>query len=159
MKLITSSLLFGALCLAVPALAASGPAGHSHDDTAFGQPGDPSKPARVINVSMKETEDGKMLFVPAKIDVRLGEQVRFTARNNGGLDHEIVIGTLEANLKHGEEMKKNPDMEHSDPNAARVQPKKTSDIVWKFTKAGEFDFSCLIPGHREAGMFGTIVVK
>ena len=56
-------------------------------------------------------------------------------------------------------MAKNPDMEHDDPNAKRLAPKKTGEIVWKFTKAGEFDFSCLIPGHREAGMFGKIVVK
>ena len=57
------------------------------------------------------------------------------------------------------EMQKNPDMEHDDPNAKRLKPKATGEIVWQFTKAGTFDFSCLIPGHREAGMFGTIVVE
>ena len=57
------------------------------------------------------------------------------------------------------EMQKNPDMEHDDPNAKRLAPKKTGEIVWAFTKPGEFDFSCLIPGHREAGMTGKIVVK
>jgi uncharacterized cupredoxin-like copper-binding protein len=56
------------------------------------------------------------------------------------------------------EMEKNPDMEHDDPNAKRLKPRSTGDIVWHFTKAGTFDFSCLIPGHREAGMFGTIIV-
>lgn len=56
-------------------------------------------------------------------------------------------------------MKKNPGMEHDDPNGKRLTPKKTSEIVWKFTKAGEFDYSCLIPGHREAGMIGMVVVK
>ncbi len=56
-------------------------------------------------------------------------------------------------------MKKNPEMEHDDPNAKRVAPKKKSEIVWKFTKAGTFEFGCLIPGHREAGMTGTVVVK
>jgi len=25
--------------------------------------------------------------------------------------------------------------------------------------AGRFEYGCLIPGHREAGMIGTIVVK
>ncbi len=60
--------------------------------------------------------------------------------------------TIEENLKHAEEMKKNPDMEHDDPNAKRLKPKKTGEIVWQFTKAGKFDFCCLIPGHREAGM-------
>ena len=66
---------------------------------------------------------------------------------------------LAENLKHGEQMAKNPDMEHDDPNAKRLAPKKTGEIVWAFTKAGEFDFSCLIPGHREAGMTGKIIVK
>ena len=56
-------------------------------------------------------------------------------------------------------MKKNPDMEHDDPNAARLAPKKSGDIVWQFTQAGEFEYACLIPGHLEAGMRGTIIVK
>jgi uncharacterized cupredoxin-like copper-binding protein len=50
-------------------------------------------------------------------------------------------------------------MEHDDPNATRVAPKKTDEIVWNFTKLGEFEFACLIPGHRDAGMFGTVHVK
>jgi hypothetical protein len=61
--------------------------------------------------------------------------------------------------KHAEAMKMNPEMEHYDPNATRVPPKKADEIVWSFTKAGEFEFACLIPGHRDAGMFGTVDVK
>jgi uncharacterized cupredoxin-like copper-binding protein len=56
-------------------------------------------------------------------------------------------------------MSKNPDMEHDDPNAAKLAPKMTGEIVWKFSKAGEFEYACLIPGHREAGMVGNVVVK
>jgi uncharacterized cupredoxin-like copper-binding protein len=56
-------------------------------------------------------------------------------------------------------MKKYPEMEHDDPNARRIVPKKTAEIVWRFTKTGTFEFGCLIPGHREAGMTGIIVVK
>ena len=53
----------------------------------------------------------------------------------------------------------NPEMEHHDPNATRVPPKKTDEFVWNFTKSGDFEFACLIPGHRDAGMFGTVEVK
>ena len=56
-------------------------------------------------------------------------------------------------------MKKNPGMEHDDPNGKRLAPMKTDQIAWRFTKVGEFECSRLIPGHREAGMIGTIVVK
>ena len=141
------------------ALAGPGAAGHGHGgETAYGKVGDPKKPARPVQVVMSE-KDGKMSFIPDRIEIRRGEQVKFSLRNNGELDHELVLATLEENLKHAVEMQKNPDMEHEDPNAKRLAPKKTGEIVWAFTKAGEFDFSCLIPGHREAGMTGKIIVK
>lgn len=80
-------------------------------------------------------------------------------QNSGELDHEFVLASTEDNLKHAEAMKKSPDMEHDDPNAKRLAPKAKGEIVWRFTKAGQFEYGCLIPGHREAGMTGTIVVK
>lgn len=149
--------------IAVAGLAISGvaraDAGHSHaGETAYGMPGDPGKPARAVHIVMREA-DGKMLFTPDRIEVRKGEQIRFLLRNNGEQDHEFVVATLEDNLKHAEEMRKNPDMEHDDPNAKRLAPRKNGEILWKFTKTGEFDFSCLIPGHRESGMFGRLIVK
>lgn len=148
--------------LAGVALAAPGHApgeGHAHaGETAYGKPGDPKKPARVVQVVFRE-EQGKMLFLPDNFIVRKGEQIRFQLRNNGAVDHEFVIGTLEENLKHMREMEKNPDMEHDDPNAKRLKPRATGEILWQFTRAGTFDVSCLIPGHRQAGMTGTIVVE
>ena len=132
--------------------------GHSHASFSAGEPGDPRRPARIVNVAMREG-DGKMMFVPDRLEIRRGEQVKFVLRNGGALEHEFVLATTDENLKHAEQMKKNPDMEHDDPNAKRVQPGKAQDLVWKFSKAGTFEYGCLIPGHREAGMTGTIVVK
>lgn len=153
-----SASLMGVLTL--PALASPGhTSGAGHEETAYGEPGNPKQGSRVINVTMRETDDGKMVFIPNRFEIRKGEQVKFVLRNNGAIDHEIVIATLAENMKHAIEMAKNPEMEHEDPNAKRLKPSKTGEIVWKFTKAGEFDVSCLIPGHRESGMFGTIIVK
>ncbi len=144
----------------LPSEAGSRPGGHRHHTTGFssGEPGDAKKPSRVIQVTMQEN-DGKMLFAPDRIEIRKGKQIKFVLYNSGELDHEFVLATTQENLKHAEAMKKNPDMEHDDPNAKRVAPKQTSEIVWKFTKLGEFEFACLIPGHRDAGMFGTVEVK
>ena len=100
-----------------------------------------------------------MLYFPDRIEVRKGEQIRFILQNTGELDHEFLLATTEENLKHAEVMKKYPDMEHDDPNGKRLKPKGKSEIVWRFTKAGEFEYGCLIPGHREAGMIGKIIVK
>lgn len=155
-------LLLLPLALGLPstaALAGAGPPGHSHEDSfSAGEPGNPKKPARTVYVSMREG-DGKMMFVPNRVDVRKGEQIKFVLRNEGALDHEFVLATTEENVKHAEAMKKNPDMEHDDPNMKRLAPKQNNEVVWRFTKKGTFEFGCLIPGHRESGMIGTVVVR
>ena len=139
---------------------APGAAPHSHDEQPiYGEPADPNKPARTVEITMSETDDGQMLFTPSTVQAHAGEQVRFKVRNAGELEHEFVLATAEANQKHALEMQKNPDMEHDDPNAKRLAPKQQSEIVWRFSKRGTFEFGCLIPGHREAGMTGTIIVK
>jgi uncharacterized cupredoxin-like copper-binding protein len=145
---------------ALSTAAGSEPAEHRHDmeDFSAGEPGDTEKPSRAIQVTMQEA-DGKMLFDPDRIEVRKGEQIKFVIFNSGTLDHEFVLATAQENQKHAEAMKMNPEMEHHDPNATRVPSKKTDEIVWRFTKAGEFEFACLIPGHRDVGMFGIVDVK
>ena len=140
------------------AFAAAGPPGHSHESFSAGEPGNPKKPARIVLINMREG-DGRMMFVPDRVEITRGEQVRFMISNSGELEHEFVLATTEENLKHAEQMKKNPEMEHDDPNIRSVKPKKRDEIVWRFTKAGQFEFGCLIPGHRESGMIGTIIVK
>lgn len=143
-----------------PTIAESGSAEHHHGMEGFsaGEPGDPNLPSRIIQVTMEE-RDGKMLFVPDRLEIRKGEQIQFVLHNSGELEHEFVLGTAHENLEHAEMMKENPEMQHSDPNARTVQPKQASEILWKFTKAGEFEYACLIPGHHEAGMIGILEVK
>jgi len=149
-----SSFLTGVIA-PVPGLAHEG---HDHGAFSAGEPGDPKKPARVIKVRMRE-EGNKKFFEPARIEVRRGEQIRFALQNDGGGPHEFVLATAAENRKHADEMKKLPEMEHDDPNAKRVQASTGAELVWKFTKRGEFQFACVIPGHYDAAMFGTIVVK
>ena len=144
-----------ALSLGAP-LAAMADAGHTHFSA--GRPGDPKKPARVIEIVMQEG-DGKMEYVPSRVEVKRGEQIRFVLKNGGELAHEFVLASTADNLKHAALMQKYPDMEHDDPNGKTLQPKANSEILWRFTKRGEFEFACLIPGHREAGMTGKIIVK
>ena len=123
-------------------------------ETAFGRTGDAKKVARTIAVDMSD----RMRFSPASISVRRGETVKFVVKNSGKTMHEFVLGTLPELKEHAELMKKHPGMEHDEPYMAHVAPGKTETIVWQFTKAGEFHFGCLIPGHFEAGMVGKVAV-
>lgn len=149
--------VLAALALPAPASAAPGAPGHHHDGFAFGEPGNAKKAARLVEVVARET-DGKMVFEPARIEVRQGERVRFRIRNAGELAHEFMLGTPEDNRKHAALMQKFPEMEHDDPNGKSLQPGETAELVWMFSKAGTFEFACLKPGHYEAGMNGPLVV-
>jgi len=152
----TSRLLPFVLAALVVAVPARADPGHAHFSA--GRPGDPKKPARVVEVLMKEG-NGTMSYLPDRVEVKRGEQVRFVIRNAGELPHEFILASTADNLKHAALMQKYPDMEHDDPNGKTIQPKGGSEILWRFTKRGEFEFGCLIPGHREAGMLGKVLVK
>ena len=121
----------------------------------WGIAGERRQAKRAVAVQMLDT----MRFEPARIDVRLDETVRFTVRNTGQVMHEFVIGTKAENEAHAALMMKFPDMEHDEPYMAHVPPGKTGEIVWTFNRAGSFEFACLIAGHYQAGMVGTITVR
>jgi uncharacterized cupredoxin-like copper-binding protein len=142
------------IALSAAALPALGHEQHGHEGYAAGEPGNPRKPSRTIEVEMSE-----MAFTPSRIEVKRGEQIRFVVKNVGREDHEFLLASTEENLKHAEIMKQHPHMEHDDPNGVRLAPKQSAEIVWKFTKSGTFEYACLIPDHRDYGMVGRVTVK
>jgi uncharacterized cupredoxin-like copper-binding protein len=70
-----------------------------------------------------------------------------------------VLDSAENNVKHRIVMEQSPEMAHQDPNAKRLDPKQSTELLWRFTMPGAFEFACLIPGHYETGMKGLVVVK
>ena len=124
------------------------------EEHAFGRAADPQKARRTVRVEMTD----QMRFHPAQVTVKRGEVVRFVPVNKGRVMHELVLGTRGELEKHAELMRKHPGMEHDEPHMAHVAPGKSGEIGWQFTKAGEFYYGCLIPGHFEAGMLGKVTV-
>lgn len=120
----------------------------------WGIAGESKDAKRTIKIVMSDT----MRFTPDKIEVKQGETVRISLRNDGKILHEMVIGTKKELDEHAALMLKFPNMEHEEPYMAHVPAGKTGSIVWTFNKAGEFDFACLIAGHYQAGMVGKITV-
>jgi uncharacterized cupredoxin-like copper-binding protein len=126
----------------------------STEEKPFGREGDPKKVSRTVEVDMSD----RMRFSPAELTVKQGETVRFRVKNSGKLMHEMVLGTMADLKEHAEMMKKHPGMEHDEPYMAHVAPGRTETMVWQFTKAGEFFYGCLVPGHFDAGMMGKVKV-
>jgi uncharacterized cupredoxin-like copper-binding protein len=134
---------------------AKGKAHHAQPkETSFGRVGDPKKVSRTVEIDMSD----KMRFTPDKLTVKRGDTVRFIATNSGKQKHEMVLGSMEGLKKHSQAMNKHPGMEHDEPYEIEAEPGKKAEMVWQFTKPGEFAFGCLLPGHFEAGMIGKITV-
>lgn len=146
-----------ALLAMVFAFATRAAFGHGDEQAqaaAIGEPGEPAKVDRTIQVTMDDT----MRFHPDDIAVRPGETVRFLVHNEGRVRHEMMLGTMHELEEHAAMMRKMPGMKHTEPNIVSLAPGQQGRIVWKFPAAGTVNFACMEPGHMEAGMKGRVVV-
>lgn len=154
-----------------------GAPGHHGAMGAIGEAGKASDVTRTITVTMMDN-----LYDPENITVKAGETIRFKIVNKGEFLHEFGLGTAAMHKKHQAEMMKmwehgmieadriNHDkmkmdhgdghaMKHDDPNSILLEPGKSGEIIWKFTKPTKLEFACNIPGHYESGMMGEIRFK
>lgn len=120
----------------------------------FGHPGKAGAVTRTIKI---EARDG--VFAPDALTVKLGETIRFEIRNTGQLDHEFMIGDKREQTEHDQEMTAMPGMVMQDPNGVSVPPGQTATLIWTFSKKGNFEYGCHVPGHYVAGMFGRLNVQ
>jgi uncharacterized cupredoxin-like copper-binding protein len=155
-----------------PEWAATGHAhGHSHGDQAahgaYASDTHSDEPvAQVVSRSIEVRMDDQMRFTPSQIEVRAGETIRFVVHNAGQVEHEMVLGHDEAIREHAEAMKRDAaqgkahgaDHHHGTGAAISVAAGQTGELVVSFPNAGTLQMACLIPGHYEAGMKGTLTV-
>lgn len=136
-------------------------AGGEHTDGHALQIGSPAETevSRTIEITMKETDEGAMIFEPKVLNFDAGESVKLVIINQGELEHEFVMDTPASIMEHKLLMEEFPEMEHDEPNAVRLQPGETGEILWTFSDKGEFEFACLMLGHYESGMTGTLTVS
>ena len=141
----------------------------------IGEKGDPNKIDRVVNIKMYDN-----YYEPNVVKIKKGETIKFIVENLGELVHEYNIGTKEMHIKHQPEMQKLIDHEiilgdkidrikmkkmskmdhslgHSHANSVMLEPKKTGELIWKFSKDIKLEMACNIPGHYETGMVGNLI--
>jgi len=142
-----------------------------------GEKGDPNNIDRTINIKMYDN-----YYEPNSIKVKKGETIKFIVQNLGEMVHEYNIATKEMHIKHQPEMqrlvehgillvdkidmvkmkemsKMDHSLSHSHSNSVIVEPKKTGEIIWKFSKDINLEMACNVPGHYETGMVGKIIFE
>lgn len=90
--------------------------------------------------------DGKMVYVDDKgvanptLNVAVGDTVEIELFSGEGAEHDFIIDELGV----------------ASPKFSATQKQK---LRFQVTQAGEFQYYCSIPGHRQVGMFGTLKVS
>ncbi|MGB3329598.1 MAG: cupredoxin domain-containing protein [Thermomicrobiales bacterium] len=136
--------LMGRSAVAVGAIAAVGVAGSqlvmANQGTATPPASPSSSPAASPSAGGEveiSTEDIK--FDPKELTIAANTEVKIKVTNKGVLQHDFHVDKLDVTsklLKGGE-----------------------SDTVTIKAAAGTYEFWCTVPGHKEAGMVGTLTVK
>lgn len=84
-------------------------------------------------------ESSGLNFAPNNLRVKLGDKVRITYKNTRGT-HDLRIDEFNAKTK-------------------LINAGQSETIEFTADKKGSFEFYCSVPGHRQGGMKGTLVVE
>lgn len=127
----------------------------AHDDDEPVAAGDAD---RVIAVEMTELE-----FSPVEYEVFAGETIRFEVTNEGLIEHEFRLSNTHRIEEHIAAGHADHDAEgghHEDIDIVLlVQPGESGDVTFTFPEDTNLfnEIACLLPGHYEAGMKGSII--
>ncbi len=92
--------------------------------------------AETITVKAQDT----FKYDPPTLTAKVGETVNIVLDNEGVLEHNFVITELSVAL-------------------GPVPGGQTAPGSFTPSQAGAFEYFCDVPGHREAGMVGTLTVN
>ncbi len=116
-----------------------------------------SQPATEITL-----DAGDFSYTPASVIVPAGEPVSLTLRNSSVVEHDFVIEKVDVQsvvkkdsgsaAHHTREEQLGVDLHVS------AQPGDTSVIEFTISEPGTYTFYCSVPGHKEAGMSGELIV-
>jgi len=94
-------------------------------------------PAQTFTVGALDT----FKFDPPALTAQVGEEVTVILDNKGVLDHNFVIEEFNVHL------------------GPITGGSKSAPSIFTPTTAGAYVYYCDVPGHREAGMTGTLTVN
>lgn len=105
-----------------------------------------------------------MKYSPASFEIKAGQPVRLTFRNNDGVTHDFSVMEFPTTStgvsvtedaiagSHDSQMSVEPQL-----HVAAVM-NGSGTLEFTASKPGTYGFFCTVTGHKEAGMVGTLTV-
>lgn len=125
-------------------------------ESPFGRMGARREATRIIEVQV----DAQQRVAPATLDFSHGETIHFRARNDGDTVCQFLLGTVDDIRAQHDLSRRHPADVFDSPSSQRLRPGRNAEIVWEFTRTGEFAYGC-VAGDREfdPARLGTIQVS
>lgn len=102
-----------------------------------------------VDVFLHEYSGG-LHIVPEQVNVDVGDVVTFTVKNEGQSPHNLLVC--------GDAIGPSNDCADAWGRIGMIPPAETRPLQFTAAKAGTFEYWCYVPGHKGAGMKGTLVV-
>lgn len=110
-------------------------------------------------VTVTMTEFG---FEPNTINVSAGSPVELTLVNEGAIEHDFVVEVIPvtdvSSSNSGDHHMSTMDHSEFDLHTS-IAVGETSTLTFTPTEAGTYQIICSVPGHKDAGMTGELIVK
>jgi uncharacterized cupredoxin-like copper-binding protein len=116
-------------------------------------------PDRQLTVAFQD-----IAFTPTELIIATGEVVELDVENVGALTHDLTIERIDAELAMQHQPARHVPAGHDAHGAAAavhlaLAPGDRMVARLRVHDPGEYEFYCAEPGHREAGMTGTLIVR
>lgn len=108
--------------------------------------------SQVITIQAKN-----MKYSKTKVVVEKNQSITLILENQDNIEHDIEMKIPSQNdnglkLKHNHGTEENLIHLHA-------EPKSTEQLTFNPTDSGVYEFFCTIPGHKESGMVGQVIVN
>ncbi|WP_243840758.1 plastocyanin/azurin family copper-binding protein [Paenisporosarcina antarctica] len=108
-----------------------------------------------IEIQTIVIETAGMKYSPQDIIVEKNSTFTLQLKNSDQIDHDIEIKTSAFTMMRESNHHK---IDHNVIHL-HAQPETTSELTLSMNEVGTYTFYCTLPGHRENGMVGQLVVK
>lgn len=121
-----------------------------------------NNPEQVI-IEMGSTTEG-MYFKPNHLEFETGKAYKIVLRNIDSIKHEIYAAEFSEKsfTRKVEIIKDKKFLAEIKGNITEIEVGPYAEVEWfvvPVQTGKNLDFVCALPGHKEAGMFGTIDIK
>jgi uncharacterized cupredoxin-like copper-binding protein len=85
-------------------------------------------------------------FTPSTLQAKVGQPIHLVMENKGVIEHDLTLPTIASDKPAGS-------------LKLLVKPGQSGELDFTPTTKGTYEYICTIPGHKAAGMKGTITVS